>query len=218
MHSALIEAPDPSLSSPGDLATDLAPLLRQIFWLVHTIRRWTPPNLPTGPDKPALSILAAAPYHEWSEVARQIQEDLKPGTWKIERKENKGLPARTLIYLRKSAQNYQVEILPLRGFKPARFFYDYQRGELLQALLKIAGTHFLHLNPTGLHFEDRLVMTNPPHLASFLGLNPKTVDAISSTPAQLYSQIVQSPFFDPGPLTHSILFHNPPAKRTERPH
>src|SRR5271170_2342080 len=108
MHSALIEAPDPSLSSPGDLATDLAPLLRRIFWLVHSIKRWTPPNLPTGPDKPALSILAAAPYHEWSEVARQIQEDLKPETWKIERKENNGLPARTLIYLRKSAQNYQV--------------------------------------------------------------------------------------------------------------
>jgi hypothetical protein len=217
MHPVATETPNPTFSTPAP-ATDLAPLLRRIFWLVHTIRTWPPQNAALlVPDEAPVSILAAAPFHEWSEVARQIQEDLKPETWRIERKENKGLPARTLILLRKSGQNYQVEILPLRGFKPARFFHDYQRGELLQSLLKTSGcSSFLHLNPNGLYFEKKLVVTNPPDLARFFGFAPKLIDSICP-PAQFYSQIAESPFFDLALFCDSDPASQPDMQTTQPP-
>jgi hypothetical protein len=194
MYPAFTEAADPGLST--STATDLAALLRRIFWLVHTIKTWETNASETAGQNP-ISLLASAPFREWSEVARQIQSDIKPENWKIERKENNGQPARTIISLRKHGQPYEVELLPLKGFKPSQFFYDYRRGHLLQILAKgTTDPTLLHINPTGLYYENKLVITNPPDQSRFLGLSVKPLHW-NYTPHQLYSEIAASPFFDP---------------------
>lgn len=184
---------------------DLAPLLRRIFWLVHTVRAWprqpSPPapskDLPHLAEQPPVFILASAPFKEWSEVARQIQNDIKPEAWNIERKIKNGETPRTIISLRKDQHNYEVQILPLRGFKPARFFYDYQRGWYLNQLTKLpTAPQLLQISPTGLYLAQKLVITNPGDLKKFFGLTGTALDP-SYTPAQLYAEIAASPFFDP---------------------
>jgi len=187
---------------------DLASLLRRIFWLVHTVKTW-----PTQPDLPNHSptvILAAAPFNEWNQLPRQIQSHIRPETWNIERKPNNGQAARTVISLRKDEQNYEVEILALRGFKPARFYYDYNRGWYLDLLTKSPiASKLLHIAPTGLYYQSKLVITNPADLKKFFGLAMIPLDS-GCTRAELYSEIVRSPFFDP-----NLAF--PPGQEFEKP-
>lgn len=188
--------------------SDLAPLLRRIFWLVHTVKTWpTQPHLPN--ESPTL-ILAAAPFNEWNQLPRQIQGHIRPETWNIERKPNNGQAARTVISLRKDEQNYEVEILALRGFKPARFYYDYNRGCYLDLLTKsLIPSKLLHIAPTGLYYQNKLVITNPADLKKFFGLTMIPLDS-GCTRAQLYSEIAHSPFFDP-----NLAF--PPGQDREKP-
>ena len=184
-------------------ATDLAPLLRRIFWLVHAVKTW--PGQPETFQEPHTFILAAAPFNDWTQVAQQIQSDIKPETWNIERKESNGQAARTIVSLRKGDHSYEVQILPLRGFKPARFYYDYKRGDYLNLLVKApAHPDLLHINSTGLYCQNKLVITNPADLKKFFGLTATRLDS-NLSPNQFYSELVQSPFFHPTQFFPSII-------------
>jgi hypothetical protein len=187
---------------------DLAPLLRRIFWCVHTVQSWdtaqtshTHAEASPNPRPKPLFTLAAAPFHDWSQVAKQIQDKLSPDTWNIERKESNGQAPRTLIFLSRQQHDYEIEILPLRGFKPAPFYYDYQRGQYLSCFVKaLYKPTFLHINASGLYCHKKLVMTNPNDLNRFFGLNSSRPTPIYSAPEQFYKELLNSPFCHPQQL------------------
>ena len=172
---------------------DLCPALKRIFWLVHPIKSWDPNH--SDPT----TILVSAPLHDWREVARLIQTGVKPEAWKMERLGQSGEnnPATILIPLRKYQHTYQIQVLPLRAFKSACFYYDHQRGHYLARLIKLPA-RTLQLQPTGLFWEARLALAQPTQIRKFFGLNgSRPEQQIRSTPADLYSEIAASPFFDP---------------------